>query len=261
MPATNGTGRETISMKTLCVILARSGSKGLPGKNTLVVAGRPMVAWTIDHAHQAKCVERIVVSTDSPAVAGVAHDHGLDVIGRPAELATDTATVDSAVRHAVTCTQQQHDQMFDAVVILYGNVPVRPIGLVDRAIQKLKASGADSVQSICPVGKFHPYWMQTLAQDRGDVIEPFQAHDGVYRRQDLPAVYQLDGGVIAVTCRSLFTVEPGRPHAFLGSDRRAVVTQPGEVVDVDTRHDLFVAQAMLSQEVAGRWGANGRDRR
>jgi len=231
-------------MKTLCVIIARAGSKGLSGKNTRLLAGKPLVAWTIGHAQRAKLLSRVVVSTDSDEVARVAQEHGLGAVQRPAELATDTATVDSAVRHAVLEIEKIEGSPCDVVVILYGNVPLRPDGLIDAAIEKLQSTGADSVQSVCGVGKNHPYWMKLLSGDGGDVLEHYQPNS-VHRRQDLPPVYQLDGGLIVVTRASLFTVNDGDPHAFLGRDRRAVVTGPGQVVDIDTELDLAVAKAMI----------------
>ena len=233
-------------MNTLCVILARSGSKGLPNKNTRVLAGKPLVAWTVGHANEARRINHRVLSTDGPEIARVGHDYGVGVVMRPPELANDTATVDSAARHAVLLVEETTTQPYDAVVVLYGNVPLRPPGLIDRAIAKLEATGANSVQSVCPVGKFHPFWMKRLGGDKGDELQHYQPND-VYRRQDLPPVYQLDGGVIAVTRESLFTVIEGSPHAFLGDDRRAVVTEPGQVVDVDTPMDFAVAEALIAQ--------------
>jgi sialic acid synthase SpsE/CMP-N-acetylneuraminic acid synthetase len=230
-----------MAMKTLCVVMARAGSKGLPGKNAVLLAGKPMVAWTVEHACASRRVDRVVLSTDGEAIAAVGRGCGVEVVRRPAELASDTATVDSAVRHAVEEVEKRHG----AVVILYGNVPVRPAGLVDRAVEKLISSGAESVQSVCPVGKSHPYWMKLLVGVGGDELKAYE-ENRVYRRQDLPGVYQLDGGVIAVTRESLFRVVEGEPHAFLGKDRRAVVTGPGDVVDVDVAMDLEVARAVLT---------------
>src|SRR6185369_10671750 len=128
---------EIRNQKSLVVILGRGGSKGLPHKNTLPLAGRPMVAWTIEHARGSKRAGAIVVSTDSPAIAALAREHGVAVIQRPAELASDTATVDSAARHAVEAIEKQGSGACDAVVILYANVPLRPADLTDRALEKL----------------------------------------------------------------------------------------------------------------------------
>lgn len=255
-------------MPILCVILARAGSKGLPRKNVLPLMGKPLIAWTIEHARASRRVDRIVLSTDGPEIAQIGRDYGVEVIDRPADLACDTATVDSAARHAVESIEQKTSQIFDTIVILYGNVPLRPAGLVDAAIEKLHGNddsfapadnshsdipgvpsatsggGGDSVQSVCPVGKAHPYWMKRLGGESGDRLEPYQENT-IYRRQDLPPVYLLDGGVIAVRRECLFTVVAGQPHAFLGRDRRAIVTGPGEVVDVDGPADLALAEAIL----------------
>ncbi|MCA9285793.1 MAG: NTP transferase domain-containing protein, partial [Phycisphaerales bacterium] len=136
----------------LAVVIGRAGSKGLPGKNARVVAGRPMVCHSIEDALQAESVDRVVVSTDGDAIAAAARGMGVEVVRRPAELAHDTATVDSAVRHAVEAL----DDPAPLIVVLYANVPVRPPGLIDRAVRLLRDSGADSVQSYASVGKHHP---------------------------------------------------------------------------------------------------------
>ena len=230
-----------MSDATLCVILARAGSKGLPNKNALPIAGKPMLAWTIGHALASRHIDRVLVSTDGEQLADIAQDCGVEVAMRPAGLASDTATVDAAARHAVTQVVDRHQN----ICLLYGNVPVRPADLSDRAIAKLIATGADSVQSVSPVGKHHPYWMKTVDEATGEL--GMYEDNTVYRRQDLPPVYMLDGGVIAVTRQSLFNVTEGEPHSFLGADRRAVVTEPGQVVDVDCQADLRVAQAILEQ--------------
>ncbi|MGB1123614.1 MAG: cytidylyltransferase domain-containing protein [Phycisphaeraceae bacterium] len=227
----------------LGVILARAGSKGLPNKNSMTIAGKPMLAWTIEHALLSKKIKRVLVTTDGEALAQIAGKYDVEVIRRPAELASDTATIDAAARHAVNQVVDTHDN----VCLLYGNVPVRPDDLSDRAIEMLEEKQADSVQSVCPVGKNHPYWMKTVDPETGRLE---MLHDNqIYRRQELPPVYMLDGGVIALTRSSLFNLIEGQPHAFLGSDRRAVVTEPGDVVDIDTQEDFKTAEAILEERL------------
>ena len=233
-------------MDTLTVILARAGSKGLVGKNALAVAGRPMLAWTIEHALGSSLAGRVVLSTDGERLAQVARSMGVGVVMRPTELADDHATVDSAARHAVEAVEAETGVVFDAVVLLYGNVPVRPADLTDRAMSKLIDTGCDSVQSVYPVQKMHPYWMKKLGGGAGDELLMYEPNE-VYRRQDLPAVYMLDGGIIAVTRKSLFEPADPGPHGFLGADRRAVVNEPGAVIDIDSEVDLRVAEAVLAQ--------------
>ena len=229
----------------IAVIIGRAGSKGLPGKNAMHIAGKPMIAHSIDCALEAESVRRVIVSTDGEAIASAARACGVEVVMRPPRLASDTATIDSAVRHAVEhCNGGSEESI---VVIPYANVPVRPRkprNLIDRAVETLITSGADSVQSYCDVGKHHPQWMNRL-DDAGRVV-PYE-NSRVYRRQDLPKLFIPDGGVIAVTRRSLFTIDPAEPHAFLGRDRRGIITQPGEVIDVDSEIDARVAEAILAQ--------------
>ncbi len=231
-------------MPTLAVILARAGSQGLPSKNALPCAGRPVLAWTIEHAQRSASLDRLVVSTDGAELKAIAASCGAEVTHRPHALADDAATVDAAARHAVQRLDPDGD--FDAVVILYGNIPVRPADLTDRAVAKLRDTGCDSVQSVGPVGKHHPYWMKEVGGDTGDALLQ-HIPNRVYRRQDLPPLYELDGGVIAVTRESLLNTEAGEPHAFLGIDRRAIVTGHGEVVDIDEELDLIVAEAILTR--------------
>ncbi|MFO0827422.1 MAG: acylneuraminate cytidylyltransferase family protein [Phycisphaerales bacterium] len=224
--------------EVLAVVIGRAGSKGLPGKNARPLAGRPMVCHSIAHALAASSVDRVIVSTDGDAIAQAATSMCVDVVRRPPQLADDHATVDGAVRHAV----EQCGSTADIVVILYANVPIRPDGLIDRAVATLRETGADSVQSYERPGKYHPYWMVTLGE-HGEV-QPWQANT-VYRRQDLPPCFMPDGGVIAVRRASLFTVVEGQPHAFLGRDRRGIENPHGAVVDVDSQIDFAVAEAML----------------
>ncbi len=226
--------------EVLAVVIGRAGSKGLPNKNALMLAGRPMICHAIGHALEARSVDRTIVSTDGEAIAAAARAMGVEVVMRPAHLASDTATVDSAVRHAVEASGSQAS----IVVLLYGNVPIRPAGLVDRAVETLRTTGADSVQSYERPGKYHPYWMVALGS-HGEV-QAWQANT-VYRRQDLPPCFMPDGGVIAVRRTSLFRVVEGQPHAFLGGDRRGIENPHGSVVDVDTRVDLLVAEAILRE--------------
>jgi CMP-N,N'-diacetyllegionaminic acid synthase len=231
--------------EVLAVVIGRAGSKGLPRKNLLPLAGIPMIAHTIRFAKASPSVGRTVVSTDGEEIAAVARAEGCEVVLRPAALAGDAAPVDAAVRHAVEACGSRAG----IVLVLYANVPVRPPDLAERAIARLVATGCDSVQSYYRVGKVHPYWMSAM-DDEGRVTQFIE--NRIHRRQDLPPLHMLDGGLIAVRRRSLFTVREGEPHAFLGADRRGIETAEGEVVDIDGAVDLALAEAVL----ASRGGAS-----
>ena len=231
------------------IVLARRGSKGLPGKNTADVCGRPCVAWTIDAALAAERVSRVVVSSDDPEVIAIACAMGAEAHKRDPALAADNTTVDAAARACV------HEAAIDSehVVMLYANVPVRPDGLIDRALALLAESGADSVQSYQPVGKYHPWW--TAVVDDGGSVRPWEGdvlNHGVFRRQDLPPAHIPDGGVIALRRAALMLEVDGAgdgPHAFFGVDRRGVVNPEGSVVDIDGPTDLLVARQVLGGKI------------
>ncbi len=233
--------------RSAAVILARAGSRGLPGKNVREVAGRPCVAWTIEHALGSASVGRVAVSSDDARALAIAREMGAEAIERPAGLAGAEAPVDAAARHAVT---ELDDGSIDVVAILYANVPVRPADLTDRVVGLVRAEGLDSAQSYAPVGKHHPWWMVVVDEEAG-TVRPWEGgvmNHGVYRRQDLPPAHVPDGGSLVVTRASLFlerTCGDDGPHGFLGERRGGVVTGPGEVVDIDDEIDARVAEATL----------------
>ncbi len=244
----------------LAIILGRAGSKGVPGKNAKMIGGKPCATWTIEHALASETVGLVALSTDDPRLLEFAREMGIAGVERSRELATDTATVDGAAREAVKLLEHGSGaprlQGRTPIVILYANVPVRPAGLVDRAVRRMLETGCDSVQSYAPVGKMHPWWTARVDAESGRVgaWEGDVLNHGVYRRQDLPPAFVPDGGVLVVTRAALFEeivgVAPG-PHACFGADRRGVVNAEGAVVDIDSPIDLLVAETLLGRKVEG----------
>jgi CMP-N,N'-diacetyllegionaminic acid synthase len=232
-------------MKVLGVILARAGSVGLPNKHLLPLLGRPVIEYTFDHAQAARSLGKIVVSTDCAGVRRLAAARGLATIDRPAKLATANASVQDVMLHAME-QAEVGGFMPGALVVLYGNVPVRGDGAIDRAVNLLQTTGCDSVRSFCPVGKWHPAWMSRL---EGDVVMPLSP-GSIHRRQDLPPLYLHDGAVVAVSRKSMLRgwTEPSDPHAFFGVDRRGIQTEMGETVEIDHQRDLYWAEAVLREK-------------
>lgn len=230
-------------MTVLGIILARAGSKGLPDKCARDLLGQPVIQYTFDHAAESRRLTAVVFSTDSRTLQAIARDAGIEVIDRPPYLATDPATVDAAARHAVETWEDTHQRAVDIVVLLYGNIPVRAPGLIDRAVAKLIATGADSVRSVAPVTKQHPDWVFRVDQDHMHQFRP----NSIYRRQDLEPLYYHDAAVAAVTRSALFAAleTPDDHQAFLGADRRALIQQPEDAVDIDGPIDLHLAEAIL----------------
>ncbi len=233
-------------MTTLAIILARAGSQGLHNKHLRLLMGRAVISYTFDHARAARTLTRTVVSTDCPTVRQLARSYGFDTVERPAHLATAEASVQDAMLHGLREVEAaDHRFHADALVVLYGNVPVRGAGVIDEAVTLLQKSQCDSVRSFCPVGKWHPAWMSTLDGDRVTALQAGSIH----RRQDLAPLYLHDGAVVAVTRASMLRGEahPEDPHAFFGTDRRGIHTGPNETVEVDHLRDLYWAEAVLRE--------------
>jgi CMP-N,N'-diacetyllegionaminic acid synthase len=245
--AASGIGPDGVegTMNILGVILARGGSEGLLGKHLRPLLGRPVIDYTFAHAHAAKSITRLVLSTDCPKIAELGRASGVPVIDRPPFLATSDASVQDVMLHAMEHVEASEGYQADGLVVLYGNVPVRGEGVIDRAIQTLMRTGCDSVRSFCPVGKWHPTWMSKLDGDRVTALQAGSTH----RRQDLTPLFLHDGAVVAVSRSSMLRgrSNPNDPHAFFGDDRRGVRTEMGETVEIDHLRDLYWAEAMLRE--------------
>lgn len=230
-------------MTVLVVILARAGSKGIPRKCMQPLLGRPLIEYTLDHALAARTAAAVVLSTDCEDAAQLARCRGIETIDRPPALATDDARIDAALRHAVETWESRHARTIDAAVLLMGNVPVRAPDVIDRCIEHWHATGCDSVRTVAPVGRHHPDWLFRLTGDR---MTPYRAN-AIARRQDLEALFGLDGAVYVVSRSVLFAAAApdADAQAYLGTDRRAIVQSAADAVDIDEPVDLAIAAALL----------------
>jgi len=209
----------------------------------LPLLGKPVVVYTIEYARGVEEIDRTVVSTDSEEIAKVCREAGAEVVMRPAEMATDDAPVEWALRHVVR-ELEGRGESFEIAVLLYGNVPVRPKGVVSEAVEKIATTGCDSVVSLCEVGKYHPQWQYRLDGDHVVNYEEPTTH----LRQELPKSYLHEGAVAVIRTDVLMKSEGEEgPEAFLGEDRRAVITQQGETVEVDSEADMVLAEFLLSR--------------
>lgn len=225
---------------SLCVVAlipARGGSKGLPGKNIRPANGRPLIAWSVDAAHAASCVDRVVLSSDDDAIMQAARDAGCDVpFRRPAELATDTATSIDVVLHALDALPA-----FDLVVLLQPTSPLRTGADIDAACARLVATGAPSCVSVCVV-EHSPHWMYRMRDD--GVLEPLLETPPANRRQDLPPVYRLNGAIYVARTDWL-----RRTRSFVGAGTVAYPMSPERSIDIDTLADFEAFQQVVTPHV------------
>jgi len=222
--------------KVVCVIPARGGSKGVPKKNLRLLAGKPLLAHTLAHARAARCIERIVVSTDDPAIADVARDGGAEVVERPAELSTDQASSESAIAHALEVLERERAYVPDVVVFLQCTSPFRRVNDIDEAAAPVLRAEADSVLSVVP---FHGFLWVPTANGESRPINFDPAHRP--RRQDMAPSYRENGSIYVFT-RELFR----RTGIRLGGRIRQFVMDEAAGLDIDSELDFRVAEALLA---------------
>jgi len=224
--------------KVLAIVPARGGSKGVPGKNLRIVGGRPLIAWTIVAAKAASTIDRIILSSDDEDIIAAARQSGCEVpFIRPAELATDTASMLDVVHHAVE--QCGHD--FSWIVLLQPTSPLRAACDIDATLNTCRDLQAPACVTVTPIDK-NPQWMFYLEGDgrMRPVIET--SAPPAFRRQDLSQAYVLNGAVYAAKRNWL----AGR-SSFLSTDTVCHVMPRERSIDIDTEIDFAIMHALLSE--------------
>ena len=223
----------------LGVIPARGGSKGLPGKNLKRLGALSLIGHAVASAREAQRLSRVIVSTDSEAIAEEARRHGAEVpFLRPPALASDEAGMVPVLQHAVRWLEGTGTRP-DMIVTLQPTSPFRTGDEIDRTIARVVETGADSAQTLCEAS-YHPFFMKTLDGDR--TVALFADGKKYVRRQDAPAVYQPSGAVYVTRYPTL--MDEGQ---VLGHDNRGIVMSFEASVNIDTEWDFLLAELLLRQ--------------
>jgi CMP-N-acetylneuraminic acid synthetase len=230
-------------MRTLGVIPARGGSKGIPGKNLAALAGRPLLAYTADAVGASRHLDRTIVSTDDEAIATAAKRLGLDVpFIRPAALAVDSAPMLPVIQHALA-VMTADGFAADAVVLLQPTSPFRRGEHIDAAIRLLEQSDADSVVSVVEVPhQFNPVSVMRLDGER---LRPFLEGPTEAGRENKPRLLARNGPAVLVV-----RAEVVMAGSLYGDDSRPLLMSPADSLDIDTPWDLSVAELMMHAGVA-----------
>ena len=148
-------------MKSIAIITARSGSKGLPHKNIKELCGKPMMAYTIEACLSSGCFDKVHVSTDSQEYAEIAKEYGADVpFLRTEELSNDTATTEQVIRYVLS-EYDKRGEVYDTFAIMQPTSPLRNAEDVKRAFKLMKEKNANSVIGVCEM-EHSPLWSNTL---------------------------------------------------------------------------------------------------
>jgi CMP-N-acetylneuraminic acid synthetase len=228
--------------KILALIPARGGSKGVPRKNIRPVAGKPLIAYTIETALAAgDLLHRVIVSTDDEEIAAVARAHGAEApFLRPADLAGDKIPMIPVIQHAVQFVEAQDGVRLDWVLLLQPTAPFRTVEDIRGAVELAQAGGCDSVISVVQVFAHHPILMKRIENDR---LVPFciEEKEGT-RRQDYQPPAYMRNGAIYLSRRDVLM-----DGSIWGQSIRPYVMPEERSVNVDSELDLRLVELLLEE--------------
>ena len=217
----------------LAIIPARGGSKRLPRKNILTLAGKPLIAWSIGAALKSCYIDEVLVSSDDDEILSIAKEYQAQIIKRPDSLATDTATSYDAIKHAIDNTKR-----YDFIVLLQPTSPLRDEKHIDEAIQLLMDKDANSVISVCPMDH-SPLWSNTLPNNGN--MDNFLREDIKNKRsQDLPIYYRLNGAIYICRTEMLLSEKT----FFLKEKSFAYMMDKKSSIDIDEKIDFKIANLL-----------------
>ena len=228
--------------KVLGLVPARGDSKRLPRKNVLDLAGKPLIAWTIDAGLSCKYIDTLMVSSDDEEIMALSESRGANVpFKRPDHLASDTAASIDAVMHALDFYRER-GVSFDFVVLLQPTSPLRTGMHINSALELLIDKKAYAVISVCKTAH-SPLWCNTLGEDLS--MDEFLNSDVINKRsQDLPDFYRLNGAIYIADVAKL---EQDKTF-FLSNNTIAYKMDELSSVDIDTEIDLCVAEALMMSQ-------------
>jgi len=228
--------------KTIAIIPARGGSKGAPRKNIRPLAGKPLIAYSIEVAKQSKYIDKIFVSTEDKEIAKLAEKYGAEVITRPSELARDDTPDLPVFQHAIRTLKENENYLPEIVVNLRPTCPLRSVNDVDNAIKKILEQDCDSVRSVKEVTQ-HPYWMfEVKKDDLKNFIKDIDFNK-YYQRQLLPNLYIVNGAVDVMKTDIIIN-----KNELYGKNIKCIIMPQERSIDIDTELDLKIAEIIKTKK-------------
>lgn len=217
----------------ICVIPVRGGSKGIPRKNLLPIAGKPLVVWTIEQALAVPGL-RVIVSTEDAEIAEVSRAAGAEVVDRPAELAQDTTASEPVIEHVIA-TLTVRGERPDSVMFLQATSPIRLPGTLARAMAEFEQSQADSMVGVVAETPFLWNLARPATADYDVTRRP--------RRQEIPpeGMKYREHGSLYLTKTHIYETL----HNRLGGHIELFIMDEVEATDIDTPADFALAEARL----------------
>lgn len=222
-------------MRITSMIPARGGSKGIPRKNILPIAGQPLISHSLEQAKKSSHVDRTIVSTDDQEIATISKSYGAEVIMRPADISGDTASSESALLHALDYLKETENYEPDLVVFLQCTSPLRAKDDIDNAITQFQAEDADSLISVSPSHAFLWEKIDGVAQSIN-----YDYRDRP-RRQDMNPQFRENG--------SIFIFKPWvlREYNNRLGGKISLYVMDEFCIDIDSMIDFEIAELLLKR--------------
>ncbi|MEZ9551546.1 acylneuraminate cytidylyltransferase family protein [Vibrio breoganii] len=226
---------------TIALIPARGGSKGLPRKNVLTLLDKPLVAWTIEAALSAKSIDRVFVSSDDEEILDVSIEAGADVFKRPGRYASDKASSDSVILHAIEYFGSKGIYP-KTIVLLQPTSPLRGATHIDEALFEFHSNIANLVISV-----FEPHHTPVksyIQREDGSITGLYSESAPYCRRQDLPIAFQPNGAIYVIDVKAFLELK-----AFPRSKVYPYKMSTDFSLDIDTQDDFDrVAKVLKKNE-------------
>ncbi len=220
----------------LGILPARAGSKGIPGKNLVPIAGKPLVYWAAKALAEAPSISRAICSTDSPEISEVAQEAGLEVpFRRPKELAEDNSMVKEVILHALAYMERLHRENYSHVVLAQATAPTVTSVDIDCAVELASRSNYSSVISASVVPPEYNPAVTFTAQENGVVNWTLGKEAASKRRQDWPSTYARTGLVYVFSVRQLI-----ENNELYGDNVGFIEVEPERAIAIDAPRDLMV---------------------
>jgi len=225
----------------VALIPARGGSKGVPRKNVKELAGKPLIAYSIEAALQSGLIDRVVVSTEDEEIAETARSYGAEApFMRPTELAQDDSPEWLVWQHAIKqLNKEDRDSQVGVLVCVSPTSPLRSVEDLDACILALTTSDVDMVITVTPAAR-SPYFNMVAIDDNGLAELLIRPKGHVYRRQDAPAAFDIT--TVAYAARPAFVLNS---NSMFEGKVKAVIVPPERALDIDTELDFRIAEVML----------------
>ncbi|GGD72294.1 acylneuraminate cytidylyltransferase family protein [Microbacterium murale] len=226
----------------ICTITVRAGSKGVPGKNLRVVAGRPLFGHSVAQAVASGLFDEVVVSSDSEDILALAPSFGATgVVRRPPEMATDTAGKVPAIAHAVRSTEERTGARYEVCVDLDATSPLRTVDDIRIAVRMFEDADVDSLITGAEARR-NPYFNLVEEQPDGTVAVSKAPDDAVLRRQDAPRCFDMNGSIYVWRRQALLEEQV----VFFSST--ILYEMPADrSIDVDSEFDFRVVEWLMNQ--------------